>query len=102
MSAAALAGCANDDLADQYRDGSGKGYIAGDGIITERPPNERAARIEFTGTTETGATVDAADFAGNVVVVNFWYGGCAPCRAEAPDLEAVSQKFADEDVAFLA
>lgn len=96
-----LAGCANDDLADQYREGSGKGYIAGDGTITELSPETRGEPITFTGTTESGARVEAADYAGKVVVVNFWYAGCAPCRAEAPDLEAVHQKFADEDVEFL-
>ncbi|KQQ93418.1 alkyl hydroperoxide reductase [Leifsonia sp. Leaf325] len=99
--AVGLAGCASDDLANQYRAGSGKGYISGDGTITELPPTDRGDPIKFTGTTESGDTVDAADYVGQVVIVNFWYAGCAPCRAEAPDLEAVHQKYADEDVAFL-
>jgi thiol-disulfide isomerase/thioredoxin len=25
--------------------------------------------------------------------MNFWYAGCAPCRAEAPDLLAISKQF---------
>jgi Thiol-disulfide isomerase and thioredoxins len=34
-------------------------------------------------------------------VLNFWYAGCPPCRAEAPDLEAVRQKYFGADVSFL-
>ncbi|WP_348272526.1 TlpA disulfide reductase family protein [Rathayibacter sp. VKM Ac-2759] len=40
-------------------------------------------------------------YAGRVTVVNFWYAGCAPCRAEAPDLQALNEEFSDQDVAFL-
>lgn len=34
-----------------------------------------------------GATVDLADYAGQVVVLNLWGQWCAPCRSEADDLE---------------
>jgi thiol-disulfide isomerase/thioredoxin len=27
--------------------------------------------------------------------MNFWYAGCAPCRAEAPDLVALNKKYAN-------
>jgi thiol-disulfide isomerase/thioredoxin len=28
-----------------------------------------------------------------VVVLNFWYAGCAPCRAETPDLAQIATDF---------
>lgn len=89
LASLSLTGCSSDPLAEQYREGSGKNYIAGDGSVTEIQPENRGEVIEFSGTTETGATVSSADYLGNVLVVNFWYAGCAPCRAEAPDLEEV-------------
>ena len=100
--ALALSGCTSgDSLADQYRAGSGKGYIAGDGSVTEIPAEERGDAVEFAGTLEDGSQVTSADYAGEVLVVNFWYAACAPCRAEAPDLKEISDQFADEGATFL-
>jgi thiol-disulfide isomerase/thioredoxin len=97
----ALTGCAPDNLAEQYRAGSGKNYIAGDGSITEVAIANRAPAIEFSGTDLDGKAISSADYAGKVLVVNFWYAGCAPCRAEAPDLAKVAAEVAGKDVAFL-
>jgi thiol-disulfide isomerase/thioredoxin len=33
--------------------------------------------------------------------VNFWYAGCAPCRAEAADLESISQGFSGDGATFI-
>jgi thiol-disulfide isomerase/thioredoxin len=101
--ALALTGCTSsaDDLAKQYDAGDGKGYIAGDGSVTEIPADERGEAVEFEGVIEDGTEVSSADYAGEVVVVNFWYASCAPCRAEAPDLKAVSEKFDGEGASFL-
>lgn len=96
-----LTGCASDPLAEQYREGSNKGYIAGDGSVTEIPKANRIAAAEFSGVTESGETVRSADFAGQVVVVNFWYAGCAPCRAEAPDLQKLHEEFTGKGASFL-
>lgn len=100
-SALLLTGCASDPLAEQYREGSGKNYIAGDGTVSEFAEPQRGEPIEFSGETVDGGTFDSADAVGDVTVVNFWYAGCAPCRVEAPILEQVSQSFADEDVTFV-
>lgn len=89
LASLSLTGCSSDPLAEQYREGSGKNYIAGDGSVTEIPLENRGEVIEFSGTTETGAAVTSEEYLGNVLVVNFWYAGCAPCRAEASDLEQV-------------
>jgi thiol-disulfide isomerase/thioredoxin len=33
-----------------------------------------------------------------VVVLNFWYAGCAPCRAETPELDKLANKYAGKGV----
>ncbi len=94
-----LTGCTNDPLAEQYADGSGQGYITADGAYTELPPEARDEAIVFDGVDENGAAVSSDDFAGEVVVVNFWYASCPPCRVEAPDLAALDAEY--DDVSFL-
>ncbi|WP_253258820.1 TlpA family protein disulfide reductase [Subtercola boreus] len=96
-----LAGCSSDPFAAQYRSGDSKQYIAGDGTVTEIPLADRAAPVSFTGTTETGASVDSSQYLGQVLVLNFWYAGCAPCRAEAPALETLNTKYTDNGASFL-
>ena len=97
-----LTGCtANDSLAEQYRSGNGQGYISGDGAYTVIAEADRGEAIEFEGTIENGDTVSSDDYRGEVLVVNFWYAACPPCRLEAPDLEALSQQFAPDGVSFL-
>jgi peroxiredoxin len=92
----ALTGCtAADPLAEQYQDGSGQGYISGDGAYTEIEPADRDEPIEFSGTDENGDTISSADLAGDVFVVNFWYAGCPPCRTEAPDLAALATEYTE-------
>lgn len=99
----ALAGCsgANDELASQYQAADNKGYIAGDGSVTEVAPEQRGDAVSFSGTGERGEKIDSADYDGKVLVVNFWYAGCAPCRAEAPQLKELSETFADKGVGFV-
>jgi thiol-disulfide isomerase/thioredoxin len=96
-----LTGCSSDPLAQQYREGSNKNYIAGDGSVTEINVENRGEPITFSGTTEAGDSVTSAEYVGNVLVVNFWYAGCAPCRAEAPELEQVYTETSPQGVNFL-
>ena len=101
VAALALSGCSSDPLAEQYRAGTNKGYIAGDGSVTEIPAAKRGQPVEFSGTTADGHAVSSDDYAGKVVVLNFWYAGCAPCRAEAPDLARLSDEFDGKGAQFL-
>lgn len=96
-----LAGCTVDQLALDYGSGGNKNYVAGDGSVLEIAPGDRTAPIVFEGVTDAGVTVASDDYAGEVLVVNFWAGYCAPCRVEAPELEKLSQKWAGEGAAFL-
>lgn len=100
--AVALTGCtSSDSLAQQYRDGNEKGYIAGDFQVVEIPAADRGDPVVFEGVTETGETVSSDDYRGGVLVVNFWYAACGPCIVEAPLLEEVWQEYQDQGVAFL-
>ncbi|UKA56631.1 TlpA family protein disulfide reductase (plasmid) [Arthrobacter sp. FW305-BF8] len=96
-----LAGCAAPDtLAAQARAGDNKNYIAGDGSVSEYATGARGAAVEMSGVLYDGTAVSSAHWKGNVTVLNVWYAGCAPCRKEAPDLEALHQAFKDDGVRF--
>lgn len=100
---AGLAACtgANDDLAQQYRQGGGQGFISGDGRVQEIPADQRGEPVAFSGTAVDGTAVTAADYSDTVLVLNFWYAGCGPCRAEAPILEESFQKLDPDGARFL-
>ena len=96
----ALTGCAEEDsLAQQANSGDQKGYIAGDGTVSEYPSGERGEPVQFTGTLFDGTELSAEDLRGRPALLNFWYAGCAPCRVEAPDLKELAQRF-DGQAAF--
>jgi thiol-disulfide isomerase/thioredoxin len=56
--------------------------------------------VQIQGALFNGAPVTPADFQGKVTVLNFWFAACAPCRVEAPLLEALHQEFKDQGVQF--
>lgn len=103
VAALGLAACTseNDGLIDSYQQGGDTGFISGDGSIQEIKTDERGAAVEFTGTAVDGSTVTSTDYAGDVLVLNFWYAGCGPCRAEAPTLESTFQEVEPAGAQFL-
>lgn len=50
----------------------------------------------------TGKPVSLSDYAGKVVLVNFWYPACGPCRGEFPYLQKVVERFKGRDFHVLA
>ena len=50
--------------------------------------------------TMTGESYDTATLAGKVVVINFWFMSCAPCRAEMPALNKLVDEYRGKDVLF--
>lgn len=98
-----LVGCSGggNGLAEQWQDGSDKGYVAGDGSSVSLPASERGETVEFSGETEFGDVYGSDDTIGSVTVVNFWYASCAPCRAEASDLVEIYDEFEPQGVKFV-
>ena len=96
-----LTGCTSDPLAEQFRQGDNKNYIAGDGTVTEFAVDQRPVFDPWDGVTESGDGLSSESLEGYVVVMNWWYAACAPCRAEAPDLAALSEEFSDRGVQFV-
>jgi thiol-disulfide isomerase/thioredoxin len=59
--------------------------------------------VPFTLTNyATGKPVSLDDYIGRVVMVNFWYPMCGPCRGEFPFLQAVLEKYRDRGFEILA
>lgn len=98
---ALLAGCSTNPLAAQYSAGTNQNYISGDGSLTTIAVEDRGDPVAFEGETVEGDAVSSADYEGQVLVLNFWYAACPPCRVEAPDLQQLSTEFAGEGASFL-
>lgn len=95
-----LAACSDESFAQNYGTAD-KGYVAGDGSWQEIPADQRSAAVNFSGTTSDDSTFTSADYTGQVMVVNFWYAACPPCRAEAKDLQQVADEQAANKVQFV-
>jgi thiol-disulfide isomerase/thioredoxin len=65
------------------------------------PPGQRVEVATPEGQLVDGGELSTARPAGQVLVVNFWASWCAPCVAEADDLEATYQATRDDGVAFV-
>ena len=83
--------CSQDpnSVAAQAKAGDQKGYVSGDGAVETIPRADRDEPVALSGKLVDGGSWDSASARGEVVVVNVWGSWCAPCVAEAPDLQQV-------------
>ena len=80
---------------------SESGFVGGDGSIIVVEPAQRASAPDVRATTLDGDTFDLADHRGETVVMNVWASWCAPCRAEAPELQEVWEEEQGNGVQFV-
>jgi thiol-disulfide isomerase/thioredoxin len=69
--------------------------------FTVYPAADRKAAPHLTGQLLTGGAFDLSQYAGEVVVVNFWASWCGDCVVEAADFEATYQATKADKVAFI-
>lgn len=74
------------------------------GTITTFPvgPEVDMYAPDFTLPGTDGQNVTLSDFRGRIVMVIFWQSDCKACSSEMPHIQAVFQRWSDEELAILA
>jgi len=88
LSALVLSGCSGGGSSTAE-----ESFVVGSGVQTFINKDSRVKAPELSGMTLTG--VNYTREPGKVAVVNVWASWCSPCRAEAPSLVALSEKYPD-------
>ena len=99
MTALTVSGCAESSSTSSA--GSETNFVAGDGSIEVIPVDKRVPAPNFTLKTLAGGDFTLRTQLGKVVVMNVWASWCAPCRAEAPELQEAWQKADQKKVQFV-
>ncbi len=92
-------------------------------LITEAPDKERLPLLKaqfedmkaanknvlrgtplcpFTANDIQGKSYRSTDFKDKLLIIDFWFTGCVPCRAEMPYFDKLSLKYKDQPVQFLS
>ncbi len=87
-----LAGCGSTGAGSAA--GSGSDSAAGSGSTSEA--GAAPAALDFTATTVSGETFEASSLSGKPVVFWFWAPWCSTCRAQAPGVQSLAEKYGDD------
>lgn len=77
-------------------------YVSLSGGARGEPPTVGKPVPDFLVTTVNGKAVGPSEFNGKPVWLTFGASWCQPCRAENPDIQAMSEEFTDSDLVVLA
>ena len=75
-----------------------KDYVADNEV---EPLEEDTQAPEWTLPTISGDSISLTDLRGKVVLVDFFYKGCAPCGAAMPVLQRLHEKYKDQGLAVI-
>jgi thiol-disulfide isomerase/thioredoxin len=84
--------CTTTGADEPTRSAGQEGYVGVQRNLTRIAPADREPLTPVAGTSLDGEPLSTGDHRGQVVVVNVWGSWCAPCRSEAPALQAASEK----------
>lgn len=76
----------------------------------ERMEKTNETRLKFIGKKASSFNelsiknikIDTKKLSGDVIVYNFWFTTCGPCKAEMPKLNQLKEKYKDKNVHFVA
>lgn len=57
---------------------------------------------DFTANTVAGKDYKLSDFKGKILVLDFWFTGCIPCKAEMPFFDKLAEEFQGQSVQFIS
>lgn len=78
--------------------GEGGGEGSGENEDTAEEESEEHPLVpDFTLESSTGDMVSLSDYAGKVVVLNFWASWCPPCKKEMPDFQKLYEELEDSE-----
>ena len=97
----ALAACEGGAIGQSTAASNGQSFVSGSAGTTVYGATSGPAAPRVTGTLLSGSKFTLAADHGHVVVMNFWGSWCTPCRAEAPFLSQLAQRFTPSGVRFL-
>jgi thiol-disulfide isomerase/thioredoxin len=69
-----------------------KGFVSGDGTVRAIDVADREQPISYDGQDLDGKPLSLADFRGRPVVIVVWGSWCTFCRAEAPEVQQVTDQ----------
>lgn len=69
-------------------------YIKNVSFSSSISPAKGKTASDFSWYNAAGQRVSLASFKGKTVLINFWATWCGPCKAELPDIEAISRQYA--------
>ncbi|HJQ43376.1 MAG TPA: TlpA disulfide reductase family protein [Jatrophihabitantaceae bacterium] len=100
VTALVASACTGKDAVDQSAGGQFR-FVSGTKSGKLIAVGDRKKSGSFSGDGLSGGTVALSEFAGKVVVVNFWATWCGPCQVETPQFDAMYRKNKAKDVQFV-